>query len=155
VAAPARPAAVAATSALGLIVLAACTQPAGELQIRDADPIVFRDTVYPVLLRDCGFAGCHGTHERFFSVFGPGRTRLDPATGIYDPVTPTELSLSFTRARSMILPEDPESSLLLRKPLARDEGGAGHKGDDVWGGPVFRTTADARFAALYHWATGR
>ena len=121
----------------------------------DADPIVFRDTVYPILLRDCGFAGCHGTHERFFSVFGPGRTRLDPATGIYDPATPTELSLSFTRARSMILPEDPESSLLLRKPLTRDEGGAGHKGDDVWGGPVFRTAADARFAALYHWATGR
>ena len=133
--------------------LAACTQPTGEVSVATADPVVFRDTVYPILLRDCGFAGCHGSHDRFFAVFGPGRTRLDPGTGVYDPVTATELSLSFTRARSMIDPDDASASLLLRKPIPRDEGGAGHKGDDLWGEAVFRTTSDARYAAIYQWAS--
>lgn len=136
---------------LGLAV-AACTQPAGELELTEPDPVAFRDTVYPVLLRDCGFAACHGTHARFFSVFGPGRTRLDPVTGIYDPPTPDELALSFTRASSMLSSDEPRASLLLRKPLARTAGGAGHAGDDPWGSPVYRTTSDARYVALHRWA---
>ncbi len=137
-----------------VVVGVGCTQPTGEVALRDVDPVEFRDTIYPILLRDCGFAACHGTHERFFSVFGPGRARLDPETAILDRVTPTELSLSFSRARSMVSAADPASSLLVRKPLARVDGGAGHEGDDVWGEAVYRTSADARYAALLHWARG-
>lgn len=151
---PARPVAVAATKLLLACTLVGCAEPTGELQVPDADPIVFRDKVYPILLRDCGFVGCHGTEQRFFAVFGPGRTRLDPKTNIFDPPTDTELSLTFSRARSMLEdPEGPGSSLLVRKPIPRAQGGAGHGGDDEYGVSVYRSTGDARFMAIYQWAT--
>lgn len=135
------------------VLLAGCTQPDGELVIPNANATVFRDSVYPVLLRDCGFSTCHGTQDRFFAVFGPGRTRLDPATGIYDPVTPYELAISFTRARSMLIgPDGPTSSLLLRKPIPLADGGAGHEGDDGWGDPVYTSVDDPDYVAIYRWA---
>ena len=135
--------------------LTACTDPETELSIPPADATVFRTAVYPILLRDCGFTTCHGTADRFFSVFGPGRARLDPATGAYDPATPYELALTYTRARSMLLGADgPESSLFVRKPIPLVEGGAGHKGDDPWGHTVYRSVDDAHYVTLYRWATG-
>jgi hypothetical protein len=113
----------------------------------------FRENVYPILLHDCGFAGCHGTADRFFSVFGPGRTRLDPTSGIFDPPTQSEIALSYTRARSMLIgPDGVASSLLLRKPIPRDQGGAGHKGDDPYGAAVYRSTDDESYSVLYRWA---
>lgn len=134
--------------------LAACAAPEGALAIPDADPAGFRDRVYPILLADCGFPACHGDPRRFFSVFGPGRTRLDPATAIYDPATPDELAHSFTRARSMLIsPEGVRRSPLLRKPLAVEAGGAGHAGADPWGANVFGSKTDPRFVALFFWAT--
>lgn len=135
--------------------LSSCTDPVQDLSVPAADPVLFGTTVYPILLRDCGFTTCHGNPERFFAVFGPGRTRLDPATGEYDPATPYELALTYTRARSMLFgPDGAESSLLVRKPIPLDQGGAGHKGDDPWGNPVYRSVDDARYVALYRWATG-
>lgn len=139
---------------IAVALLAGCTDPEQELAVPPADATVFRATVYPILLRDCGFTTCHGTTERFFSVFGPGRVRLDPNTPIYDPATPYELALTYTRARSMMLgPSGPTSSLLLRKPIPTAEGGAGHKGNDPWGRSVYASVGDARYIALYRWAT--
>lgn len=137
---------------LGLVV--GCTTPAGEIVVPEADPVTFRTTVYPVLLADCGFPGCHGTPERFFSVFGPGRTRLDPATEPYAPATPDELAHSYSRARAMLLsPDGVRRSPLLRKPLAVAAGGAGHAGEDPWGTNLYTTKQDPRFQALFFWAT--
>ncbi len=141
---------------LGLVLatIGACVAPSGNIDVPTADPAVFRETIYPILLRDCGFNTCHGTSERFFSVFGPGRARLDPATVPYDPATPYELAHSYTRARSMLLdPDGPGSSLLVRKPIPEAQGGAGHKGDDPWGDSVYASTGDPSFIALYSWAT--
>ena len=153
-AAAARPAAVAATRALVVALLAACTEPTGELEVPKPDPVVFRDAVYPILLRDCGFPGCHGTSERFFAVYGPGRTRLDPQTDIFAPATATELALTYERASSMLVgPDGPRGSLLVRKPIPPSQGGAGHRGDDLWGTAVFRSKDDQRYATLYNWAT--
>jgi hypothetical protein len=145
---------VAVLSSVVIVALGACTDLSGTIDIPTADPTVFRDTVYPILLRDCGFNTCHGTTARFFSVFGPGRARLDPATPPYDPATPYELAHSYTRARSMLLgPTGPRSSLLLRKPIPLAEGGAGHKGNDPWGDTVYPSTSDPAFVAIYRWAT--
>lgn len=136
------------------IVLAGCVSAEGELQIPDADPAVFRSTVYPVLLADCGYPACHGDPARFFRIFGPGRTRLDPATEPYAPATAAELAESYARTRSMLVsPDGVARSPLLRKPLAVAAGGASHGGDDVWGQPIYRSKQDARFAALFFWAT--
>lgn len=150
---------VRATLSLLLVVvtaLAACTDPTTDLTIPAADPTVFRTSVYPLLLRDCGFPACHGNPNRFFSVFGPGRVRLDPKTGLYDPATPYELAHSYTRARSMLLsPDGPASSLLLRKPIPLAQGGAGHKGNDPWGNTVYPNVDDPRFVVIYRWATAK
>lgn len=142
--------------ALGLLALAGagCTEPDRTIAIPAADAASFRSTVYPILLADCGFPACHGDPRRFFSVFGPGRTRLDPATAPYDPPTPDELAQSYTRTRSMLLGADGvRRSLLLRKPLAIDAGGAGHAGDDPWGASLYASKEDPRFRALFFWAT--
>ncbi len=154
----ARPAAADVTDVVRALVLAAtlvaCTDPQTDLAIPGADATVFKTSVYPILLRDCGFTTCHGTTDRFFAVFGPGRARLDPATAIYDAPTPYELALTYTRARSMLVgPDGPTSSLLLRKPLPLADGGAGHKGDDPWGHTVYATIDDPHYVTLYRWAT--
>ncbi len=135
--------------------LIGCADPTQDLAVPSADATVFKTSVYPILLRDCGFTTCHGNTGRFFAVFGPGRVRLDPATDVYDPATPYELALTYTRARSMLFGSDgPETSLLLRKPIPVEQGGAGHKGDDPWGNAVYRSVDDARYTTLYRWATG-
>jgi hypothetical protein len=134
--------------------LAACASTSGDLEIPDADPETFRTTVYPILLADCSFAACHGASERFFRIYGPGRTRLDPETDPYAPATPEELAESFTRTRSMLLsPDGVRRSPLLRKPLAVEAGGASHGGDDAWGANIYAGKTDPRFQALFFWAT--
>lgn len=134
--------------------LAGCTPPGSDFSVPETDPEVFELTVYPILLADCGFPACHGDPDRFFAVYGPGRRRLSPSTGPYDPATPEELALSYTRARSMLVAEGgPAKALLLRKPLAVSAGGAGHAGDDPWGGPIYLTKRDPRYEALFYWAT--
>lgn len=137
-----------------LAALGACAYEPETLEVPVVDPVVFRDEVYPVLLSSCGFVACHGDPRRFFAVYGPGRTRLDPATDLYAPPTPEELALGYTRARSMLLsPDGVRRSPLFRKPLAIDAGGAGHRGDDPWGAAPFLTKQDPRFRALFFWAT--
>lgn len=130
-----------------------CTAPQSDLSVPEPDPATFESTVYPILLADCGFSACHGDPDRFFAVYGPGRLRLSPASAPYDPATPEEIALSYTRARSMLVAEGgPSQALLLRKPLAVEAGGAGHSGDDPWGNPVYRTKRDPRYEALFYWA---
>lgn len=128
--------------------LACAPDDGGSLSVPEPDPDAFVATVYPVLLRDCGFPACHGTHERFFQVFGPGRTRLDPSLAPHDPATLDEVALSLARARSMLAAPDP---LLLRKPLATSQGGAGHEGDDEWGQAVYRMRSAPGYVALDAW----
>ncbi len=134
--------------------LVGCTNADGELAVPSPNPVAFRTKVYPILLADCGFPACHGDPRRFFTVFGPGRTRLNATTGPFDPATADELAQTYTRARSMLLsPDGVRRSPLLRKPLAVAAGGAGHRGDDLWGASVFASKSDPRFQTLFFWAT--
>lgn len=142
---------------LALLVEAApgCGVPEDEVTIPDTDPAVFRDTVYPILLSDCGFTGCHGNPSHAFAVFGTARARLSYDTDLDAPVTAEELAVSYTRARSMLLsPDGINRAPLLRKPLALDAGGVGHKGTDAWGNALFLSKDDPRFQALVAWALG-
>lgn len=139
----------------GLLITLALTGCYGEgtLELPEPDPIAFENDVYPILLADCGFPDCHGTTDRFFSVYGPGRARLSPDSLPYDPATPEELALTYSRAASMLASEDGvRNSPLLRKPLATEAGGASHEGDDPWGEPVYLTKRDPRWTALFFWA---
>lgn len=125
------------------------------VEVPEADPTVFRDQVYPILLADCGYTGCHGNPDRFFAVFGTARARLDPETDLDAPVTAEELAVSYTRARSMLIsPDGVKRAPLLRKPLPLDDGGVGHKGSDPWGKALFTSKDDPRFQILAAWALG-
>lgn len=138
---------------VGLVTCAACSvdNPTQALPAPSADEFVTK--VYPVLLRDCGFPECHGAPERFFRVFGPGRTRLDPETFPFEPPTDQEIETSYNRARSMLVGENPQVDwLLLRKPIPVAAGGAGHEGDDEWGNPVYASTQDPNYQVLRAWA---
>lgn len=142
-----------AALALAAATLAACDLGETTVDIPEPDPTVFREQVYPILLADCGFNGCHGDRHRFFSVFGPARGRLDPATDLDAPVTPEELAVTFTRARSMLIsPDGIQRAPLLRKPLAIEDGGVEHDGTDPWGKGVFSGKDDPRFQTLAAWA---
>jgi hypothetical protein len=133
---------------------AACAAEPAESGSSRREFMAFQREVYPVLLRDCGFPECHGAPERFFRVWGPGRVRLPGETSIpsaFDLPTGDELSATYALALSMIDAQDPARSLLLRKPLAVEAGGAGHLGVDKYGRNIYRTTQDAGYLVLARW----
>jgi hypothetical protein len=126
----------------------ACGDTTIKLSVPAPDAQQFELTVYPVLLRDCGFPACHGDAGRFFRVFGPGRTRFRPETRLFDDPTSEEIELAYERARSMLSNESGLlHSALLRKPYQ-----GGHKGIDEWGNNVYRDASDPGYAALLDWA---
>ena len=129
----------------------------GLASIPARDDKEFVTAVLPILLRDCGFQACHGSQERFFRVYGPGRTRLPSTVPILieDPKTDGlqgyERDYTMQLARSMIDPDNPADSLLLRKPLAVEAGGAAHEGVDKYGRNVYRTPGDDGYRKLARW----
>jgi hypothetical protein len=139
---------------LALLVLAACAGDTPELMLAQPDFARFESDVYPVLLRDCAFHACHGSSERFFQVYGPGRARLDAMARPIDPAAASEVMYTYNRALSMIDVNDPSGSLLLRKPLALAEGGAGHQGVDAWQRDVYVSRLEPGFVALQAWVLG-
>jgi len=131
--------------------LAGCAADPGELTLASPDHMVFETEVYPVLLRDCGFHACHGSSQRFFQVFGPGRGRLLPGTQPLAEPTPEEIEHTYARALSMINAKHPDRSLLLIKPLASAAGGAGHQGVDSLGRNVYAVKTEPGYATLSAW----
>ncbi|MGB0680546.1 MAG: hypothetical protein ACPGUV_12870 [Polyangiales bacterium] len=131
-----------------LLGLSSCSETLSDARPPEPSRCAFERDVYPVLNRDCGFVACHGNPARFFQVYGPGRTRLDPATDIYAPPTTAEIERSYARARSMLaVAADGELPELLRKPLE----GSGHQGLDAFSRNVYRDDSDPRWAALRAW----
>lgn len=119
----------------------------------NADYAEFEASVYPVLLRDCAFSECHGGEQRFFHIYGPGRSRIDPALEPTDPATAEEVLATYQRAVSMLATDrDVARSLLLTKPLEGGAGGQGHRGLDALGRNVYSTTNDPGYAALRAWS---
>lgn len=128
-------------------------EPAGPPDVSRA---AFEDRVYPILVRDCGFPACHGNPDRFFRVYGPNRLRIDDELELDAPATTLEIDATYDRARSMLASaESPEESLLLRKPLEVDVGGAAHLGIDEMGRDVYPDREHASWIALLEWAGGR
>lgn len=127
-----------------------CMSSAAELPAPDYDD--FRESVYPLLLRDCGFRRCHGDTGRFFVIWGPGRQRLEPdIDGPFDPPTDDELWLSYQRTRSALTFSSDSlfDAPLLRKPLE----GHKHGGVDGWGRNLWGP-GDPRWLMVAYWATG-
>lgn len=134
----------------------ACAPEETRLTIPNPELAAFATTAYPILLRDCGFPACHGNTDRFFRLFGPGRTRLDPEAASDEAATEAEIGESYTRSVSMLVNDTKLSdALLLRKPLDTSAGGAGHEGEDPWGRNVYISTDDPSYVQLVRWAKTR
>src|SRR5687768_14460175 len=99
------------------VLLAGCTAPQESVTPPAPPRCAFDRDVYPILARDCSFPQCHGAPERFFRVYAPGRTRLGAGVDV-GMASDEELAATYERTRSMLATADqPEDSLLLRKPL--------------------------------------
>lgn len=138
----------ASRSALLGLSLVACD--AEHVEIPSASYSEFRDEVYPILVRDCGFVRCHGDTARFFVVLGPGRARLDPTTNLFDPPTDDELWSAYQNARGMLASDRGVlDSPLLTKPVdGRAHGGLDRFGRNVW------EPGAAELEVLERWAGG-
>jgi hypothetical protein len=136
-----------------LLQLNGCDSGDGATHIPAPEVAKFELEAYPVLLRDCGFPACHGSHDRFFRVFGPGRSRLLETTPMFSPATADELSQSYARARSMLSNQGSVlESWLLRNPLAASAGGAHHGGEDHWGRNVYQNADAPGYLTIRAWA---
>jgi hypothetical protein len=125
--------------------------PPESVEVPAPDYDAFERDVYPIVLRDCGFGGCHGREDRPFRVYGPGRLRADPEADPFDEPTSDEVWLSYQRARSMLVTDgDVERSPLLRKVLP----GGGHRGVDALGRSVYASASDESYVVLLAWARG-
>lgn len=137
------------------LLAAGCSAPTSDAQPPPVDECVFERDVYPVLARDCGFPACHGNPARFFRLWGPGRTRMNPDHGPFTPLTAEELEDSFDHARAMLaMASEPDQSLLLRKPLEASAGGAAHMGLDAFGRNIYPDREAPGWQTLSQWAHG-
>lgn len=136
------------------VLLAGCANtPGGPAHPPEPDRAFFDEQIYPLLLRDCAFPECHASRDRFFRVFGPGRARLSPDTSITAPPTEEEIEEAYQRARSMLAgAATADRTLLVRKPLEVDRGGAPHMGIDHLGRDIYSSTDDAGYRLLLEWA---
>ena len=134
-----------------LLALQGCSEQLQPGTVANRDLSNFTAFVMPVLLRDCGFQACHGSQERFFRVFGPGRTRYSPDTEALAELTGYERDYTYQLARGMVDQDDPARSVLLRKPLAVEAGGSGHEGVDKYGRNVYRTPDDEGYLQIAQW----
>ena len=124
------------------------------------DAVQYQNGVSFFMERRCGTLDCHGQDGRPMRIYGsrglrlPNDGGLTPATG---DTTPAEQIANF-RAVVGLQPEqmsrvvasggqNPESLLLLQKPLSVEGGGATHKG-----GPVISSgQADDGYVCLTQW----
>ena len=132
--------------------MTACESPTVGSQLPAPDRSCFDEEVYPVLIADCGYVGCHGNVERPFRVYGLGGTRLNTMSGDQ---TEVEQTATYERARSMLAnAARPSESLLLRKPLETIVGGAAHGGIDAFGRDVYLNRDETNYQTLATWARG-
>ena len=141
--------------AMGLVVgcagafLGGCVEGPGlDAPWPEGDTDRFQAEVQPVLADQCANPSCHGDVGRPLELFAVHQHRLDPTDVFLDtPLTWDELILNEERALTFIeAGADPETSPLLRKPLAVGQGGAPHAGGDQ-----FARTDDDGYLALRAW----
>lgn len=144
---------------VAVFVAIGCAPDVVEVSALHPDEQAFVRDVYPIVLRDCGFPECHGSTQRFYQVFGPGRVRLGPAPvdvqapDVLYPVQQQELIVTYERTRSMLTRTSGQADfLLLRKPLEVAAGGAGHLGTDRLGRNVYQSKQDPSWLTLKAWA---
>lgn len=119
------------------------------------DEAYFRCRVQPILTKSCGALTCHGDGKRYFHFFARNRLRLGGTEAERNAfLRDTERAYNLDAARALVDPEEPEESLLLKKPLAQDAGGFYHGAVLQGTSDVFATKDDKDYQTLLAWASG-
>lgn len=145
-------AALALAAALG-----ACAVDNPSVEPAALDEAMFRCRVEPVLVERCAFPACHGAPGRPFRLYGPARTRLDPAAQRYDePLSEAEHRANLASVRGFATPAPGyDEALLVEKPLAARLGGAYHGANRMFGGQApFQDDADPGLMTIRVWLDG-
>lgn len=121
----------------------------------ELDEAYFRCRVQPVLTKDCSAFGCHGDARRYFRVFARNRLRYGGTEEERNAfLRDSERAANFDSARAMVSATDPDSSLLLLKPLNQPAGGYYHGARLQGTTDVFETRDDPEFKILAAWVGG-
>jgi hypothetical protein len=147
--------------ALLLVALSAILGCEGGLEDRaplpPLDEAYFRCHVQPVLTESCSMFACHGDGSRYFRIYARNRLRYGIAGEAQRnaQLNDAERAFNFASARAFIDVSARDRSLLLKKPLEIDAGGAFHRGATLYGaGNVFSTEKSADYQTLLKWIDG-
>lgn len=154
---PRKPLALASVALLPALALApACRSGLDEpAPLPALDEAYFRCRVQPVLTKSCGAFACHGDARRYFHMFARSRLRLggteEQRNGL---MRDQERAFNFDAARAMVSVDEPDESLLLRKPLETSAGGYYHGAVPLGSSNIFPNKDDPDYKTLAAWASG-
>jgi hypothetical protein len=120
------------------------------------DEAYFRCNVQPIIVKSCSAFVCHGDTARFYRVFGRNRLRYAlPSDERNVALSAEELAFNHQSAAAYVNLEDPESSLLLLKPLDQEAGGYYHGGATEYGaGDVWMSKDEDDYKTVLAWVKG-
>lgn len=151
----------AAAMAFALAVLALAPMTACQSNLDASAPLpgldeaYFRCRVQPVLTKSCGAFACHGDAKRFFYFFSRDRLRLGGTEAERNAfMRDSERAFNFNAARAFVNAEEPENSLILRKPLEQSAGGYYHGAVPLGASNVFPNKEDPDYKTLAEWVSG-
>lgn len=137
-----------------IALVASCAKPPPPTSVPALDYEVFKQQVENELMGSCGYSNCHGDAQRPMRLYALAGNRIRPG------LPSTELSeeehrANFDRVRSYAAKTSAELPDLLRKPLQKEQGGAGHTGVDRFGANVYGAKTDVGWKLLDDWVNGR
>ena len=109
-----------------------CAQFGLDAEVEPSEPLderYFEVCVQPILTKSCAAFVCHGDGGRPYRLYAPnrlrlGRTERERAKPFRDPEDPEqdekgrrELRVNYVGSMAIVNREDPDESVLLRKPL--------------------------------------
>lgn len=101
--------------------------------------------------------GCHGDPDRYYTLYGRNRLRIDEEDESLRNafLTEQERATNFAATRVLTDPDHPEDSVLLRKALDQEAGGWYHRGAVIFGqGDVFLDPDEPDYQVILSWISG-
>ncbi len=125
---------------VAIVAVTGCVTNSAET-FRDGDPVIFAESVQPIITRECGFEGCHGREGMPLTLYAVDFLRLlDPEGDVDTGRTPlderalseSELFHNRMGIASRVSATDPEGLGLIQRLLPPEEGGVPHAGVVVY-----------------------
>ena len=137
------------------VVLAGCQSGLADAQdLPSVDEAYFRCNVQPIVTKSCSMFLCHGDTARYYTVFARNRLRFGVDERNAEMIEP-EWRFAYDATRAHIDRDDPDDSLLLKKPLDESAGGYFHGGATEFGqGDVYLSTDEEDYRTLLAWVNG-